>query len=287
MGLHAKKWEIKIMGYKAMWAARAVIKSRDDLDSKEAFTLLAIAEYADENGRSFPRRKKLMALTKLCSRATTTAIAGLVAKGLIKSEERKDGEGQKSNLYTLLFPLNVSDPLPPDGSTPYRDAIAPLAHDATPLAHDATPLAHDARGAGTECQRNQLSNQSPNQSDLKTPTHNCAGDVVMDKAALKEQRQREKVAKAKHASEVIKLFNAIAANTDTLPDAIYGNGKGMDYPAKIAKLGREMANGGTLEDWEGYFAQALTNISDFRLNNATFDDLLRLETLRKVRAGRW
>ncbi|EIQ2176815.1 hypothetical protein LUT65_001235 [Escherichia coli] len=275
------------MGYKAMWAARAVIKSRDDLDSKEAFTLLAIAEYADENGRSFPRRKKLMALTKLCSRATTTAIAGLVAKGLIKSEERKDGEGQKSNLYTLLFPLNVSDPLPPDGSTPYRDAIAPLAHDATPLAHDATPLAHDARGAGTECQRNQLSNQSPNQSDLNTPTHDCAGDVVMDKAALKEQRQREKVAKAKHASEVIKLFNAIAANTATLPDAIYGNGKGMDYPAKIAKLGREMANGGTLEDWERYITQALTNISDFRLNNATFDDLLRLETLRKVRAGRW
>lgn len=130
-------------------------------------------------------------------------------------------------------------------------------------------------------------NRSPNQSDLKTPTHDCAGDSVGDKAALKEQRQQEKVARAKHASEVIALFNAIAAKTDTLPDAIYGNGKGMDYPAKIAKLGREMANGGTLEDWGGYFTQALMNISDFRLNSATFDDLLRPETLRKVRAGRW
>ncbi|EET7254170.1 helix-turn-helix domain-containing protein [Escherichia coli] len=246
------------MGYIAMWAASAVIESRDDLDTKEAFTLTAIAKYADDNGKCFPMRKTLMAYTKLGKTATTAAIAGLVAKGLITSEERNDDKGQKSNIYTLLFPLNESDPLPPDGMPPTATRS-----------------------------RNQLSNQLSNQSDLNTPTHDCAGDVVMDKAALKEQRQREKVAKAKHASEVIKLFNAIAANTDTLPDAIYGNGKGMDYPAKIAKLGREMANGGTLEDWEGYFAQALTNISDFRLNNATFDDLLRLETLRKVRAGRW
>ncbi|EER7646079.1 helix-turn-helix domain-containing protein [Escherichia coli] len=272
-GITCKKWEIKIMGYKAMWAASAVIESRDDLDTKEAFTLTAIAKYADDNGKCFPGRKTLMAYTKLGKTATTAAIAGLVAKGLITSEERNDDKGQKSNIYTLLFPLNESDPLPPDGSTPYRDAIAPLPPDGMP------PTATRSR--------NQLSNQLSNQSDLNTPTHDCAGDVVMDKAALKEQRQRGKVAKAKHASEVIKLFNAIAANTDTLPDAIYGNGKGMDYPAKIAKLGREMANGGTLEDWEGYFAQALTNISDFRLNNATFDDLLRLETLRKVRAGRW
>ncbi|ELL8314696.1 TPA: helix-turn-helix domain-containing protein [Escherichia coli] len=261
------------MGYKAMWAASAVIESRDDLDTKEAFTLTAIAKYADDNGKCFPGRKTLMTYTKLGKTATTAAIAGLVAKGLITSEERNDDKGQKSNIYTLLFPLNESDPLPPDGSTPYRDAIAPLPPDGMP------PTATRSR--------NQLSNQLSNQSDLNTPTHDCAGDVVMDKAALREQRQREKVAKAKHASEVIKLFNAIAANTDTLPDAIYGNGKGMDYPAKIAKLGREMTNGGTLEDWERYITQALTNISDFRLNNATFDDLLRLETLRKVRAGRW
>ena len=148
-------------------------------------------------------------------------------------------------------------------------------------------IANNARGASKICQRNQSMDLSPNQSDLNTPTHDCAGDAGEDKTAAKERRQQEKVARAKHASEVIKLFNAIAANTDTLPDAIYGNGKGSDYPAKIAKLGREMANGGTLEDWGGYFTQALTNISDFRLNNATFDDLLRPETLRKVRAGRW
>ncbi|MFO6484757.1 hypothetical protein ACLBR5_18490 [Escherichia coli] len=99
---------------------------------------------------------------------------------------------------------------------------------------------------------------------------------MVDKEAAKEQRQRKKVAKAKHAANVVKLFNAIAANTDTLPDAIYGNGMGLDYPAKIAKLGREMANGGTLEDWEEKVApQALTHISDFRLNNATFDDSVK------------
>lgn len=261
------------MGYIAMWAASAVIESRDDLDTKEAFTLTAIAKYADDNGKCFPGRKTLMTYTKLGKTATTAAIAGLVAKGLITSEERNDDKGQKSNMYTLLFPLDVSDPLPRDGSTPYRDAIAPLPPDGMP------PTATRSR--------NQLSNLSPNQSDLKTPTANAAGDSVVDKVALKEQRQREKVAKAKHAADVVKLFNAIAANTDTLPDAIYGNGKGSDYPAKIAKLGREMANGGTLEDWGEYFTQALMNISDFRLNSATFDDLLRLETLRKVRAGRW
>lgn len=261
------------MGYIAMWAASAVIESRDDLDTKEAFTLTAIAKYADDNGKCFPGRKTLMTYTKLGKTATTAAIAGLVAKGLITSEERNDDKGQKSNMYTLLFPLDVSDPLPRDGSTPYRDAIAPLPRDGMP------PTATRSR--------NQLSNQSPNLSDIKTPTTDVAGDSVVDKEAAKEQRQREKVAKAKHAANVVKLFNAIAANTDTLPDAIYGNGMGLDYPAKIAKLGREMANGGTLEDWGGYFTQALTHISDFRLNSATFDDLLRPETLRKVRAGRW
>ncbi|HFI6707530.1 TPA: helix-turn-helix domain-containing protein [Escherichia coli] len=113
------------MGYIAMWAASAVIESRDDLDTKEAFTLTAIAKYADDNGKCFPGRKTLMTYTKLGKTATTAAIAGLVAKGLITSEKRNDDKGQKSNMYTLLFPLDVSDPLPPDGSTPYRDAIPP------------------------------------------------------------------------------------------------------------------------------------------------------------------
>ncbi|MBF5317018.1 helix-turn-helix domain-containing protein [Escherichia coli] len=261
------------MGYKAMWAAYSVIESRDDLETKEAFTLVAIAKHADDNGKCFPGRKALMKGTKLGDRSTTAAIAGLVAKGLITSEERNDDKGQKSNMYTLLFPLDMSDTPSKICDTPSQNMLG--------------AIANNARGASKICQRNQLLNQSPNQSDLKTPTHDCAGDSGGDEVAAKEQRQREKVAKAKHASEVIKLFNTIAANTDTLPDAIYGNGKGMDYPAKIAKLGREMANGGTLEDWGGYFTQALMNISDFRLNSATFDDLLRPETLRKVRAGRW
>ncbi|MCL5639806.1 helix-turn-helix domain-containing protein [Escherichia coli] len=276
------------MGYMAMWAASSVIESRDDLDTKEAFTLTAIAKYADDNGKCFPGRKTLMTYTKLGKTATTAAIAGLVAKGLIASEERNDDKGQKSNMYTLLFPLNESDPYRQTVAPPYRDAVAPLPPDGSPpYRHAVAPLPPDGSPPTATRSRNQLLNRSPNRSDLKTPTHDCAGDSVGDKAALKEQRQQEKVARAKHASEVIALFNAIAAKTDTLPDAIYGNGKGMDYPAKIAKLGREMANGGTLEDWGEYFTQALMNISDFRLNSATFDDLLRLETLRKVRAGRW
>ncbi|HDD9174155.1 TPA: helix-turn-helix domain-containing protein [Escherichia coli] len=97
------------MGYKAMWAASAVIESRDDLDAKEAATLLAIAKYADDDGKCFPGRKTLIKLSKWSDRSTTTAIAGLVAKGLIASEERNDDKGQKSNMYTLLFPLDVSD----------------------------------------------------------------------------------------------------------------------------------------------------------------------------------
>lgn len=91
------------MGFKAMWAASAVIESRDDLDAKEAATLLAIAKYADDNGRCFPGRKTLMKLSKWGDRSTTAAIAGLVDKGLITSDERKDDKGRKSNMYTLLF----------------------------------------------------------------------------------------------------------------------------------------------------------------------------------------
>ncbi|EEZ5468064.1 helix-turn-helix domain-containing protein [Escherichia coli] len=261
------------MGFKAMWAASAVIEGRDDLDTKEAFTLTAIAKYADDNGKCFPGRKTLMTYTKLGKTATTAAIAGLVAKGLITSEERNDDKGQKSNMYTLLFPLDVSDPLPRDGSTPYRDAIAPLPPDGMPTTATRS--------------RNQLSNQSPNLSDIKTPTTDVAGDSVVDKVAAKEQRQREKVAKAKHAANVIAMFNEMASHTGLMPPAVYGNGKGSDYPTKIARIGKEMPNGGTLKEWENYLHCVFNTGSDFWIDRAIFDDLLEPKTLRKVRAGKW
>lgn len=257
------------MGFKAMWAASAVIEGRDDLDTKEAFTLTAIAKYADDNGKCFPGRKTLMTYTKLGKTATTAAIAGLVAKGLITSEERNDDKGQKSNMYTLLFPLDVSDPLPRDGSTPYRDAIAPLPPDGMP------PTATRSR--------NQLSNQSPNLSDIKTPTTDVAGDSVVDKEAAKEQRQREKVAKAKKAHDVIAMFNEMANATGLMPPAVYAD----DYPGKIAKISKLMPNGGTLEEWENYLNCAFETGSDFWIDRAIFDDLLEPKTLRKVRAGKW
>ncbi|HAW1028248.1 TPA: helix-turn-helix domain-containing protein [Escherichia coli] len=260
------------MGYIAMWAASSVIESRDDLDAKEAATLLAIAKYADDNGKCFPGRKTLMKLSKWGDRSTTAAIAGLVDKGLITSDERKDDKGRKSNMYTLLFPLKVEDTPSTRCDTPSQEMRYPLAPDAIP--------------PSTRCEGNLLPNQSPNRSDIKTPTHDCAGDVGGDKVAAKERRQREKVAKAKRANEVIALYNEMASRTGLMPPAIYGDGKGSDYPAKIAKLGKEMKNGGTLEDWRNYLAQALNTASDFWIDRAIFDDLLKPETLRKVRDGR-
>lgn len=135
--------------------------------------------------------------------------------------------------------------------------------------------------------RNQLSNQSPNLSDIKTPTTDVAGDSVVDKVAAKEQRQLEKVAKAKHAANVIAMFNEMASHTGLMPPAVYGNGKGSDYPTKIARIGKEMPNGGTLKEWENYLHCVFNTGSDFWIDRAIFDDLLEPKTLRKVRAGKW
>ncbi len=257
------------MGYKAMWAAYSVIESRDDLETKEAFTLVAIAKHADDNGKCFPGRKALMKGTKLGDRSTTAAIAGLVAKGLITSEERNDDKGQKSNMYTLLFPLDMSDTPSKICDTPSQNMLG--------------AIANNARGASKICQRNQLLNRSPNQSDLTTPTHDCAGDSVVDKVALKEQRQQEKVAKAKKAHDVIAMFNEMANATGLMPPAVYAD----DYPGKIAKISKLMPNGGTLEEWENYLNCAFETGSDFWIDRAIFDDLLEPKTLRKVRAGKW
>ncbi|EJE3344126.1 helix-turn-helix domain-containing protein [Escherichia coli] len=257
------------MGYMAMWAASSVIESRDDLDAKEAATLLAIAKYADDNGKCFPGRKTLIKLSKWSDRSTTAAIAGLVAKGLITSEERNDDKGQKSNMYTLLFPLDVSDTPSTSFQGGWKEMLG--------------GLEGDARGASTSCQRNQSLNRSPNRSDLTTPTHDCAGDSVVDKAALKEQRQQEKVAKAKKAHDVIAMFNEMANATGLMPPAVYAD----DYPGKIAKISKLMPNGGTLEEWENYLNCAFETGSDFWIDRAIFDDLLEPKTLRKVRAGKW
>lgn len=105
------------MDFKAMWSAGVIINNRDDLDTKERITLLAIARHADDKGRCFPRRKTLMKFTGLGVTATIAAIKGLVAKGLITSEERKDDEGQKSNLYTLLFSLDCPIATQSEGGT--------------------------------------------------------------------------------------------------------------------------------------------------------------------------
>ncbi|EKT0164483.1 hypothetical protein QDF31_000488 [Escherichia coli] len=260
------------MGYKAMWAARAIIKSRDDLDTKEAFTLLAIAEYADDKGVSFPRRKNLMALTKLCSRATSAAIAGLVEKKLITSEERKDNEGQKSNLYTLCFSLNVED--------------HPIAPDAIPSSyplHDMQyPLAQDSMGASTTCQRNLLMNQSENQLNINYPLipKRDEGKNATSKTKQKEEDKQ-------FAEQVINDYNDVFYGA--LPPAKYDCSLGR----KIIKFRDKYIDSKTAATFRNYFDCFKRCATGYYFGNnpdewmANLDYLLKPGTLRLVRGWGW
>lgn len=65
-------------------------------------TLLALANYADENGEAFPSQKAMAIKTCLCERAIRTHLATLEALGLISRISRTRANGSfTSDLFTL------------------------------------------------------------------------------------------------------------------------------------------------------------------------------------------
>ena len=76
---------------------------KQTLDPGSKITLLALADYADDDGRSFPRVKTLAEKTSLSVRTVRDRLRKLEELGYLvtSSQERLDGS-QMSNEYTLV-----------------------------------------------------------------------------------------------------------------------------------------------------------------------------------------
>ena len=88
------------MSITAMAAARQIT----DITPTEKFVLMALCDYASDQGIAWPSLNTLRTWTLLSRRGINTAIAGLETKGLIerRATVRKNGS-QTSNTYRLMF----------------------------------------------------------------------------------------------------------------------------------------------------------------------------------------
>jgi len=64
--------------------------------------LLAVADYADENGCAWPSQKRLAEDTELSARSVRDALAGLESKGLIRREMRMRDDGSRASDRIIL-----------------------------------------------------------------------------------------------------------------------------------------------------------------------------------------
>ena len=93
------------MSIQAITAAFAL----EGVGPSEKLLLLALANYADENGRSYPSQKRLASDTGLSDRTIRRLLAEMADAGLLTRTERTRSDGSRSSdIITLTFPTQMS-----------------------------------------------------------------------------------------------------------------------------------------------------------------------------------
>ena len=94
------------MSVQAITAAFAI----QGVSPSEKLTLLALANYADQDGRCWPSQVTLTHDTGLSERTVWAAMQRLEAAGLISRERRRRSDGYRtSDLVTLTLPATIAD----------------------------------------------------------------------------------------------------------------------------------------------------------------------------------
>lgn len=89
--------------------------------------LIAVANYADENGKCWPSTKRLAEDTELTKRSILTALKGLEEKGLIRRTERRREDGSRASDIIELIENNGGEKaaLGGEGVSPRGERAAP------------------------------------------------------------------------------------------------------------------------------------------------------------------
>jgi DNA-binding transcriptional ArsR family regulator len=75
--------------------------------------LLALCNFADENGQSWPSVRRICRDTEFSERTVRETLRELEAAGFVSKEERRTEDGaMRSNLYTIHLPGRVHKPTP-------------------------------------------------------------------------------------------------------------------------------------------------------------------------------
>ncbi|GHE70107.1 hypothetical protein GCM10019059_32420 [Camelimonas fluminis] len=91
------------------WALKQKIPS-----ASAKFVLVAIANYADENGRCWPSQQALAADTSLSERSIRNAIHALEELGVIERIERRRQDGSRTSDAIQIVAFGASEPQPAD-----------------------------------------------------------------------------------------------------------------------------------------------------------------------------
>lgn len=97
----------------------------------DLLTLLAIAYYADDNGKAWPSVKTIAERVRLSERQVQYSIASLVKAGELRVDHRVGPRGR--NLFTVLFTVGVQSTSPQVQSTsPQVQSTSPGVQSASP-----------------------------------------------------------------------------------------------------------------------------------------------------------
>ncbi len=92
------------MSVDAVAAVRNLSRIGVKLSPRDRFVLFALADYAHDDFRAWPRHKTLAEFTGYSRDTVLQALASLEAAGLIRSEaRRREDGGRSSNIYELVF----------------------------------------------------------------------------------------------------------------------------------------------------------------------------------------
>lgn len=80
----------------------------DAKNSSEKAILLALANYADAEGRCFPGQESIAKKAACSDRTVRTVLADLEARGIISREERRRKDGYRTSDDILIVPLSTS-----------------------------------------------------------------------------------------------------------------------------------------------------------------------------------
>lgn len=149
-----------------------------DLPTREKFTLVCLASYADPSGKCWPSQALIARQTGQSVRTVRACMERLEAQGYITRRGRVRGDGGRtSDMVRLVRP---GAPVLPDDDAVEVDAFetTPPRHGVpTPPARDAgAPLARDAGAPGTACLAEPVIEPPTEPSSRNTPRATRAED---------------------------------------------------------------------------------------------------------------